>query len=117
MKSSSVSNWKLLSKVLAEMHERIGLSVVNKQGQPVTEGKLINLTKEEATFTKSGGSLRPKEIRKWLWTYRKNRSFSRNNLVIWSSYMKEENKTYMGVGVIVPEKVASRFPEEQKVEL
>tara|TARA_R100000458_G_scaffold46943_1_gene45574 strand:- start:1121 stop:1459 length:339 start_codon:yes stop_codon:yes gene_type:complete len=112
-----MSNWKLLSKVVAEMHDRIGLSVVDKQGHPVTEGRLINLTKEEATFTKSGGTLKPKEIRKWLWTYRKNRSFSRDNLVVWSSFQETENKTYMGVGVIVPEQIASRFPEDRKVEL
>ena len=112
-----MSNWKLLSKTVSEMHDRIGLSVVNKEGEAVTEGRLINLTKEEATFTKSGGSLKPKEIRKWLWEYRKNRSFSRNNLVVWSSFREEENKTYMGVGAVVPEQVASRFPEEQKVEL
>ena len=112
-----MSNWKLLSKTVADSHNRIGLSVVNKEGNPVVEGKLINLTREEFQFTKSGGELRPKEIRTWLWTYRKNRSFSRNNLVVWSSYNPDEDITYMGVGAVVSPKAASKFSEDKRVEL
>ena len=112
-----MSNWKLLSKTVSETHNRIGVSVVNKEGDPITEGQLVNLTTDNDKFTKSGGDLKPKEIRKWLWTYRKNRSFSRSNLVVWSSYNEEDDTTYMGVGAVVPTRTASKFSEDRKVEL
>tara|TARA_R100000458_G_scaffold24886_1_gene22407 strand:+ start:1191 stop:1529 length:339 start_codon:yes stop_codon:yes gene_type:complete len=112
-----MSNWKEISKTVSELHSRLGLSVVDKEGSPITEGNLINLTNEDAVFTKKGDSLKPKEIRKWLWSYRKNRSFSRKNLVVWSSYDEANETSHMGVGAIVAERVSAKFPSDKKVEI
>ncbi len=102
-------NWKKISSKLVDDHANNGSAVITLD--PHSEGVLVNLSHDEFCLAEKGKDLKVKSVRKFLWENRKKRALQRENAAIWSSYMPDEDKSYMGVGALTSEKVAKRMKE------
>jgi hypothetical protein len=100
-------DWKKISKKLSEDHGKYESAVVPLN--PHSSGVLVNLSDDKFYWETDGKNLTPKKVRKFLWENRKKRALQRKNAAVWSSYLPDEDKTYMGVGAITSKEVAVRM--------
>mgnify|MGYP003117660179 CR=1 FL=1 len=94
------TDWKKISKSVVKMHNSLGGALVDINGDNAVEegSSIINTATEDNTLELVGNELKPKEVRKFMWDQRKSRDLKRDNVIIWSWYDEEEDKTYMGFG-------------------
>tara|TARA_R100000458_G_C8169181_1_gene170306 strand:+ start:229 stop:564 length:336 start_codon:yes stop_codon:yes gene_type:complete len=101
-------NWKEISNLLIDSHQEEGDGLVKLY--PHSEGdSIVNMSNENFILEVEGKELRPKKVRKFLWEQRKNRALKRKNAVLWSSYIEEEDKSYVGVGALTSPEAADRL--------
>tara|TARA_R100001082_G_C4354346_1_gene156060 strand:- start:535 stop:849 length:315 start_codon:yes stop_codon:yes gene_type:complete len=103
-------DWKKLSKKLVDLHEEKEAAIIRLT--PATIGEVINLSSDGFCLEVEGKKLSPKKVRKFLWENRKKRALQRKQAVLWSAYMEEEDKSYVGVGALTSPKVAARIRGE-----
>ena len=102
-------NWKKLSSRLIELHKENGSGCLALN--PHSTGELVNLSHDDLCLEVKGKELKVKKVRKFLWEHRKKRALQRKNAVIWSAYMEDENKSYVGVGALTDKKIADRLED------
>ena len=100
-------NWKEISNQLTELHKETGSAVV--MFDPHSEGDVVNLSTEDFCLEVEGKELHKKKVRKFLWENRKKRALQRKNALLWSSYLEDEDKSYIGVGAITSPEAAKRL--------
>ena len=103
----SLPAWKKIVKKLTFEHQQEGSSIV--LFDPHSKGYLVNLTEEDLYLEIDGKELQSKKVRKFLWENRKKRAFQRKRGLVWSAYIEDEDKSYVGVGALTTKKVAERM--------
>ena len=106
-----MTDYKKLSKTISVQHKEIGISL-NPLFEDIQYPHIINLSNDSTVVSLPGGELSPKKIRKFLWENKKDRKFQRKNAVIWTSYDKENDTSYIGIGASTRPEVSSRFKTE-----
>ena len=106
-----MNNYKKLSKTISDEHKEIVISL-NALFEKIEHPHIINLSDDSTLFSLPGGELSPKKIRKFLWDNKKNRKFQRKNAIVWTSYDKENDTSYIGIGASTRPEVSSRFKTE-----
>ena len=100
-------NWKKISSKLVDDHANTESAVITLD--PHSKGILVNLSNDEFCLEEEGKELKVKKVRRFLWENRNKRALQRENAAIWSSYIPEEDKSYMGVGAVTSKEVARRM--------
>ncbi len=103
-------NWKEISRKLVSLHEEKEAAIVRLT--PHSIGEVVNLSDDDFCLEIEGRELSAKKVRKFLWENRKKRALQRKKAVIWSAYIEDEDKSYVGVGALTSSKVASRMRGE-----
>ena len=102
-------NWKEISQRLASLHEKQEAAVI--RFSPESTGEMVNLSNDDFSLKIEGKKINAKKIRKFLWEQRKKRALQRKNAVLWSAYIKDEDKSYIGVGALTTKRVADKMAE------
>ena len=102
-------NWKKFTKKFTEVHDKNGSAVLLLDPHSVKGEEIVNLSKENFILEIEGKELNEKKVRKFLWENRKKRALQRKNALLWSSYMEDEDKSYVGVGATTSKEVADRL--------
>ena len=100
-------DWKKISNKLVEAHATNESAVVFLD--PHSKGVLVNLSDDEFCLELEGREIQAKKIRKFLWENRKKRALQREKAAIWSAYIEDEDKSYVGVGALTSPEVADRM--------
>jgi len=100
-------NWKEISRKLVSLHEEKEAAIIRLT--PHSTGELVNLSDDDFCLKVTGKELTEKKVRKFLWENRKKRALQRKKAVIWSAYIEDEDKSYVGVGALTSLEVASRM--------
>jgi hypothetical protein len=100
-------DWKNIASKLVEEHTTKESSVVSLD--PHSIGELVNLSNDDFCLEIEGKELKTKRVRKFLWENRKKRALQRRSAVIWSAYLQDEDKSYVGVGALTTKRVADKM--------
>tara|TARA_R100000664_G_scaffold8566_1_gene14061 strand:+ start:12549 stop:12869 length:321 start_codon:yes stop_codon:yes gene_type:complete len=100
-------NWKKISSDLVTQHSDTESAVVSLD--PHSMGEIVNLSNEDFCLEVKGRELKAKKVRRFLWENRKKRALQRKNAVLWSAYMEDEDKSYVGVGALTTKRIADRM--------
>jgi len=101
-------DWKKISRKLVEDHKDKGSSIINLTPHS-KGGEVVNLSTDDFCLELTGKELSTKKVRRFLWENRKKRALNRKHGIIWSAYLEDEDKSYVGVGAITDPKVAARM--------
>lgn len=99
--------WKKIVQKLVENHKNKQSAVVKLD--PHSKGEIVDLSNDELCMEIEGKELHAKKVRKFLWERRKRRALQRKRGLIWSAYLEEEDKSYVGVGAMTTKEVAERI--------
>ena len=100
-------NWKDISRKLVDLHDEKEAAIIRLT--PHSTGSLVNLSDDDFCLEVDGRKITAKRVRKFLWENRKKRALQRKKAVVWSAYIKEEDKSYVGVGALTSPEVATRM--------
>jgi len=100
-------NWKKISNKLVEDHTTHESAVVLLD--PHSKGVLVNLSGDDFCLEIEGRNITPKKVRQFLWEHRKKRALQRKHAAVWSSYLPDEDISYVGVGAVTSKEVAERM--------
>tara|TARA_Y100000310_G_C20085361_1_gene535804 strand:+ start:12 stop:326 length:315 start_codon:yes stop_codon:yes gene_type:complete len=100
-------DWKKISNDLVETHKKQGSGII--PFNPHSTGELVNLSDNETHLEVEGKELKAKKIRRFLWEHRKKRALQRKNAVLWSTYIEDEDKSYVGVGALTSKEAVKRL--------
>ena len=103
-------NWKEISRRLVALHDEQEAAVI--RFSPDSKGEMVNLSNDKFSLEVEGRKLTAKKVRKFLWEQRKSRALQRKNAILWSAYVEDEDKSYIGVGALTSPKVAARLRGE-----
>jgi len=100
-------DWKKISKKLTDDHNENESSIVRLN--PHSIGHMVNLSNDNFCLEVKGKEIRSKRVRKFLWENRKKRALQRRSAVLWSSYLEDDDISYVGVGALTTKKVADKM--------
>jgi len=100
-------NWKDISRKLVALHDKKEAAIIRLT--PHSIGELVNLSDDDFCLEVEGRQLTAKSVRKFLWENRKKRALQRKKAVVWSAYIEDEDKSYVGVGALTSSEVAARM--------
>jgi len=100
-------DWKKISNKLVDAHSEKESAVIALNSESI--GILVNLSSDNFCLEVEGKELQSKKVRKFLWENRKKRALQRKNAVLWSAYIEEEDKSYVGVGAVTSKEAAERM--------
>jgi len=103
-------NWKDISRKLVELHDEKEAAIIRLT--PHSTGELVNLSGDDFCLEVEGKKLTAKKVRKFLWENRKKRALQRKKAVVWSAYIEDEDKSYVGVGALTSSEIATRMRGE-----
>ena len=104
-----MKNWKEITQRLVSLHNKKESAVIRLT--PHSKGELVNLSDDKFCLEVEGKELRAKKVRKFLWENRKKRALLRSKAVIWSAYIEEDKKSYVGVGALTSKRVMDKMAE------
>lgn len=100
-------DWRQISKQLVEIHSAKSSAVILLG--PHSIGEVVNLSDDDFSFEVAGKELPIKGVRRFLWENRKKRALRRKKALLWSAYIEDEDKSYLGVGALTSPRVAARM--------
>tara|TARA_R100000458_G_scaffold37793_1_gene35247 strand:+ start:405 stop:722 length:318 start_codon:yes stop_codon:yes gene_type:complete len=100
-------DWKSITRRLVEEHSEKESTVVPLNEE--IQGSIVNLSNDNFCLEFEGKELKTKKVRKFLWENRNRRALQRDNAILWSAYMEDEDKSYMGVGALTTPEIAERM--------
>ena len=103
-------NWKEISRKLVKLHDEKEAAIIRLT--PHSTGEVVNLSSDDFCLEVEGKKLTAKGVRKFLWEHRKKRALQRKKAVVWSAYIEDEDKSYVGVGALTSPEIATRMRGE-----
>ena len=104
-----MKNWKEITQRLVSLHNKKESAVIRLT--PHSKGEMVNLSSDEFCLEIEGKELQTKKVRRFLWENRKKRALLRSKAVIWSAYIEEDDKTYVGVGALTSKRVMDKMAQ------
>ena len=103
-------DWKKISNKLVDAHSEKESAVIALNSE--STGVLVNLSSDDFCLELEGKELQSKKVRRFLWENRKKRALQRKKAVVWSAYIEDEDKSYVGVGALTSSEIATRMRGE-----
>ena len=105
-----MTDWKGISRRLVKLHEDHEAGIIRFSSDSF--GEMVNLSNENSSMEVEGKKITAKKVRKFLWEQRNQRALKRKNAVVWSAYVEDEDKSYIGVVALTSPEVAARLRGE-----
>lgn len=107
-----MSEWKEATRNLVAQHNQhgVGIAFVNDL-ELGPESEVVNLTKQDELLVVEGKELTAKQVRRYLWPWRRARTCRRERVVLWSAF--DRGRSFVGVGAVTSKKAAERMDRGQ----